>query len=311
MSLSTALAVEPSTKTIVALDLGSNSFHLLIAQCQKGKITPLHRCGVKVQLLAGKENGNLHDDAIQRGLDCIAEFVDILAEVSYDACRVVGTSALRDARNAARFLHPAEELLGEPIEVIDGLQEAELIYAGVHSTSVAKAQQLVIDVGGGSTELIVGEGRDLYAANSVNVGCVALMDRYFAEGEISQRRFTDTVMFVKEQFAPIMRDFNAYDWQQAVGCSGTLQAVSQVLCGCGGAKNKIERAGLEPLRDALLQYQHIGQVNFAGLQESRRSVFASGLAIVMGLFDAFELSQLSISGGALREGIVYQLSQER
>lgn len=305
-----AVAVQPSAKTVVALDLGSNSFHLLVAQCLDGTTTPLHRCGVKVQLLAGKQSGQLHEDAIQRGLSCIAEFVDVLEELSYDVCRVVGTSALRDADNAARFLHPAEELLGEPIEVIDGLQEAELIYAGVLSTSVDTRPRLVIDVGGGSTELIVGEGEKLHAAHSINIGCVALMDQFFANGEISPQQFAAAVSFVEQQFAPIASEFSGFNWQQALGCSGTLQAVSQVLSACGGAKNTIEAHRLLPLRDALLQYQHIGQLDFAGLLESRRSVFASGLAIVIGLFAAFQLSSLSISRGALREGIVYHLSRD-
>ena len=309
MSPNPALAVEPSAKTVVALDLGSNSFHLLVAQCLNGEITPLHRCGVKVQLLAGKHQGELQDDAIQRGLDCIADFVDILEELTYDACRIVGTSALRDAENAAKFLHPAEELLGEPIEVIDGLQEAELIYSGVVSTSADSDSRLVIDIGGGSTEIIVGEGERLRSAHSVNIGCVAMMDRYFANGDISRTSFAAAVSHVKQQFKPIAAELQNYSWAQAVGCSGTLQAVSQVLNGRGGPAQQINRDDLLQLREALLCHQHIGEVSFEGLQESRRSVFASGLAIVVGLFDVFSLSSVQISGGALREGVVYQLSQ--
>lgn len=310
MTRNTVLAATPSAKTVVAVDLGSNSFHLLVAQCADGVATPLHRCGVKVQLLAGKQGGLLHDAAIQRGLDCIADFVDILEEVPYDACRVVGTSALRDAQNAAKFLHPAEELLGEPIEVIDGLQEAELIYAGVISTSKDVQPRLVIDVGGGSTETIVGEGETITAAHSVNVGCVALMDRYFVNGVITRPSFDAAVDYAVEKFAPIAHEFRQLNWSQAVGCSGTLQAVAQVLSCFGGTVNQIEREGLRHIQDLLLRHQHIGDVCFDGLQESRRSVFASGLAIVVALFNAFDLPSIAISKGALREGVVYRLSQQ-
>lgn len=290
---------------LAALDLGSNSFHLLVAERAGARWRPLQRLGEKVQLAAGMRDGELQADAIERGLACLRRFLPLLRDLPANCVRVVGTQALRTATNRDAFLKPAQTVLQRPIEVISGDEEARLIYSAVATERPAGAR-LVVDIGGGSTELVSGCGERIQSLQSVAVGCVGFIAEHFPSGRL------DPVSMRRARVAACSVFSAAWPTRAAgmdvVGCSGTLLAVGEVLrCngwGCGG----IDRAGLSALSDAVLEFRELEAVCFDGLCESRRSVFASGLAIVQGLFDALALEHMELSDAALREGMVAALA---
>jgi exopolyphosphatase/guanosine-5'-triphosphate,3'-diphosphate pyrophosphatase len=221
--------------------------------------------------------------------------------------RAVGTHALRVAINRDEFLKPAEQLIGHPIEVIDGAEEARLIYTGA---AAASGCQLVMDIGGGSTEIVLGVGRDIEQLASVPIGCITLL-RYFPGGRIDAAQLlqakTAAIAAIRAAWPaplPSTRDRGA----SVIGCSGTLLAVEQVLLRSGWSSAGITRAGLMHLQQALLAYDTIDSVSFEGLSESRRGVFATGLTIVLALFDVFDIEQMQLSKGALREGLINELA---
>lgn len=290
---------------VAALDLGSNSFHVLVAARHGAGWHSLVRQGEKVQLAAGLEAGRLSAAAIARGLDCLARFAPHLLDLPGCAVRAVGTHALRVAVNREEFLQPAQQLIGHPIRVIDGDEEAQLIYRGAAAT---RGRQLVIDIGGGSTEIIAGNGVQIEALASVPIGCITLL-KYFPDGRIDGALLATAIAAASKAIRAswggdprgVLRG------GAVIGCSGTLLAVEQILVRNGWSAAGITRDGLDRLRHALLGFARIDAVQFEGLSESRRGVFASGLAIVAALFEVFDIDGMQLSGGALREGLIAEL----
>ena len=303
MSVHTSSDNNNPTK-LAAIDLGSNSFHLVIARLEQGELRPIERLGEKVQLAAGLKGGQLQPDAIERGLDCLRRFQQLLSEVSDCPVRVVATNALRAAHNREEFIAPAEQILGCPVEVIAGREEARLVYLGVaHTLADDDDSRLVIDIGGGSTELIVGNRFEANLTESLHMGCVSYR-RFFIDGVISRDYFSQAY---RSAYLELLNIRSSYldQWQHCVGSSGTLMAIEQVLIGLGISRMGISPEGLQQLQERVLEFEHIDDVRFPGLKDSRRHVFVSGLAITMALFDALEIDHMELSDGALREGVLY------
>lgn len=292
-----------------AIDVGSNSFHMVIAKLEGQVLKPIERIGEKVQLARGLENGLLAEDAMQRGWECFERFSERLRTLDNNsAVRIVGTNALRAARNGQDFIDKAEEILGYDLDIIAGREEARLVYLGVaHTLGDKDENRLVIDIGGGSTELIIGRRFEASTMESLHMGCVSYMQRFFKNGEITEANLDRAYRSACIELENIKAQYMAKGWSNCVGSSGTLQAVEQVLINQGWSDAGITKKGLLKLKKALLGFEKLEEVKFNGLKENRRTVFASGIAIVLALFDSLKIEFMSISSGALREGVLYDL----
>lgn len=289
----------------VAVDLGSNSFHLLKLRLKAGHWEVEQKLGRKVQLGLDMTAGELSPAAIERGLGCLRDFAPYIQDVDSAWLRVVATQAIRQASNRQAFIDPAEAIVQQSVEVISGEEEASLVYLGVHAQQAPTGSTLVIDVGGGSTEFAVGEGGSARQSASVPVGCVSLLP-FFGGGQVSAANFAAARAAARKGFDSLPEG-GLMDWQHCIGSSGTLLAVEQVLIQQGWSQQGIDGGGLRQLEQALLSFKDLSEVQFQGLVESRRSVFASGVAIVQALFDRFSIDHMSLSSAALREGVTQQL----
>ncbi|MDK1682573.1 exopolyphosphatase [Acinetobacter terrestris] len=295
---------------LAAIDMGSNSFHLAIARVDHGEVKKVASMSEKVQLAAGlDENKNLTEAAQQRGLACLARFVGRLSSVQAKRMRIVATNALRQAKNGHEFIQKAAEILPKPIEIIAGREEARLIYLGVSHTMANSGRRLVIDIGGGSTELIIGEEFEPIHTESLQMGCVAFTKAYFSDGEINQKNFDKAVVAARKELSGIANTYKTAGWDTVVGSSGTIKACRQIIVNMGwsDAQENLTREGLEKLKEKLLKFKHISEVDFDGLKEDRRAVLPAGVAILYAVFDVLELHKLVYSDGALREGVMYDL----
>ena len=297
-----------SQSLVAAIDLGSNSFHMIVARVDQGEIRPVERLGEKVQLAAGLDkDGNLSDQAIERGLNCLAQFAQYIAGRSFYGIRVVGTNALRKAKNSAVFVERAEKILKHPVEIIAGREEARLIYLGVAQTQADdNDRRLVVDIGGGSTELIVGERFEPKLLESLHMGCVTFTDRFFPSGELSPERFQSAYYAARLELMNIEQSYTDLGWVDAVGSSGSIRAVSNILQAMG-YDDTITRERLEELKQQVVSFNNTNRVRFPGLKPDRQAIFPAGLAILTACFDAFGIERMHYSDGALREGVLYDL----
>ncbi|NKI19115.1 Ppx/GppA family phosphatase [Spongiibacter sp. KMU-166] len=298
-----------NSESYAALDLGSNSFHLLIASFQDDKLRIIDRHKDMVRLAAGlNDDGYLSEAAQQRGLDSLAKIANRLRGVPREQIRIVGTNTLRAARNAREFMAKAEALLGAPINIISGTEEARLVYLGVaNDLAIDDKKRLVIDIGGGSTELVAGL-HSPRLLESLGMGCVSFSMRYFPDGSLSEKAFKRAVNAARQLVAPHVEQFKGH-WQEVVGSSGTNRSISKILgelnlCDSG----HITRDGMEALKQALLSADNIKAANIKGLSDDRRDVFAGGFAVLYALFLEMEFTELHTSTYATREGIVYDLA---
>ncbi|WP_298439870.1 exopolyphosphatase [uncultured Ferrimonas sp.] len=297
--------------TIAAIDLGSNSFHLAIARILENRVQMLHRIKQRVQLAQGMDQqGNLADDAIERGLDCLRQFAQHLVASDISDIRVVATYALRSAPNRQRFVQPAEQILATPVEVIAGSEEARLIFQGVAQSLELDGNSLVIDIGGGSTELIIGQGRSPKLMESVNMGCVSFHDRFFATNKLSSKGVNRAIVAAQQQLEPLLERYHRLGWQQVIGCSGTIKALQQ-LCSDGDQSQPLEREQLEQLRQQLIDGHPATTDALNQLPESRRKVIPAGLAVLLACFRSLELTPLRFSSAALREGVIVEMAGEQ
>lgn len=302
-----ASATSPHSDIYAVIDLGSNSFHMLMVKVVGGSVQVIGRVKRKVRLAAGlNDNLVLSRKAMKRGWECLALFAERLQDIPAANIRIVGTATLRLAQNVKTFLKEAEVILGQKVQVISGADEARIIYLGVAHTSNCDSNRLVIDIGGASTEVVVGRGFTPELLASLNMGCVTYLERYFSDGELSEDNFNQAIQAAAEQIAPISAEFLAKGWQIAVGASGTVQAVQEILV----AQGKDEVITLGKLEDIMQQTMACGpvtQLNIIGLAQERKQVFASGLAILVALFRKLQIHGMTLSGGALREGVLYSM----
>ncbi|HEY0878752.1 MAG TPA: Ppx/GppA phosphatase family protein [Zeimonas sp.] len=302
----------PANRLLAAVDLGSNSFRLLIARVERSPLgelaVPLDSVRQSVRLASGlRSDGTLDDTSRQRALVALAGFGERLRSFSPDAVRAVATSTLRVARNAHRFLPTAEAALGFPIEIVSGLEEARLIYLGAaHALPCDGEPRLVVDIGGGSTECIVGIDMQAKALESAGVGCVVLSNRHFPGGRVCRSTFEDAYYEARAVFASIAASFGAQRWRYAVGTSGTAKSLWQVARAHWDAE-ALDRASLERTHEALVDAGDVHCVRLSGLTPDRRPVLAGGLAVMMAVFDELRIDAMQYCNGALRQGVLYDL----
>ncbi|MCU1717987.1 exopolyphosphatase [Pseudomonas sp. 5P_3.1_Bac2] len=294
---------------IAAIDLGSNSFHMVVAKADHGEIRILERLGEKVQLAAGiDENRLLSEEAINRGLECISRFAQMTASLPAGAVRAVGTNALREARNRAEFIRRAEEILGHQVEVISGREEARLIYLGVsHSIADTPGKRLVADIGGGSTEFIIGQRFEPLLRESLQMGCVSYSQRFFKDGKITPARYAQAYTAARLELMGIEHALRRHGWEDAVGASGTIKAIGLTIKAAGLGSGEINLEGLAWLKRKVFKLGDVEKLDLDGIKPDRRAIFPAGLAILEAIFDACELTTMSHSEGALREGVLYDL----
>jgi len=299
---------EDEPLTLAAIDLGSNSFHMLIARYSGHDVRILDRLREPVRLAAGlSADKRLSEEAQDRAVACLERFGQRLAHVPPNHIRAVGTNTIRRARNAREFATRAQAALGAPIEVVSGQEEARLIYLGVTQTHAIDAERrLIVDIGGGSTEIIAGSGADVLEAHSLYMGCVDYSQRFFPKGEIDRERFRAAETAASLELQSIERPLQRHGWETVIGASGTVHAISTMLR-LNGYSDRITLAGMKKLRKALVRSGSIESAPIRGLQASRAPVLPGGLSILIAIFKTLGLEWMRAAPGALREGLLYDL----
>jgi exopolyphosphatase/guanosine-5'-triphosphate,3'-diphosphate pyrophosphatase len=294
---------------MAAVDLGSNSFHMVVARNQHGEPSIVDRLREMVRLASGlDEEGVLDDESQERALACLRRFGQRLRDMRAHQVRVVGTNTLRRAQNSDAFLVKAEEALGHPVEVISGIEEARLIYLGVsHHTDSSDGANLVIDIGGGSTELIVGEGYEPQHLESLYVGCVGVSRAHFTDGKLSAKRFERARLAVKLELRPVAAAFRRRGWKRAIGSSGTVRAARDVALAMRLCDNGVSVAAVEAIIEGLIKARRVEELSLPGLSADRAPVFPGGMAILAEVMSSLKVESLEISTGALREGLLYDM----
>jgi len=292
---------------IAAVDLGSNSFRLQVGRIVGNQIYPLDGLKDAVRLAAGLTPDKKLDAASQqRGIEALSRFAERLRGFDPGAVRAVATNTLRVAKNAEQFLAKAEAALGFPIEIIAGREEARLIYLGVaHTLANPRTRQLVVDIGGGSTEFIIGQNIDPIRLESLYMGCVSYSLRFFPDGHVDKRSFKEAEFAARRELQAIVHAYRETGWEEAVGSSGTAKAIVDLLELNGFSAQGITRDGLEALRGALLHAGNAAKLKLHGLRADRIPVLPGGLAIMSAIFKEFGLERMVFSEGALRLGVLY------
>ncbi|MCV2421452.1 Ppx/GppA phosphatase family protein [Paucibacter sp. DJ2R-2] len=298
----------PATAPLAAIDMGSNSFRLEIAHLPRGQYKRLEYLKETVRLGAGLDGeGMLTEAAMQRGLDCLRRFASRLEGFPAARVRAVATQTLREARNRNAFLARAKEALGYPIEVISGREEARLIFAGVARLQPSTLPRLVIDIGGRSTEMILGRGRKPITAESFQVGSVSLSLRFFPDGQFTAEAFRAAQVAAGAELEEAFALFKPSMWQEALGSSGTVGAVAQILAASGQTDGRITPEALRWCIERALEAGSMEQLNLPGLKEDRRAVVGGGLCILYTLLTQFGIRELLPAKGALRQGVIFDL----
>ncbi len=294
---------------LAAVDLGSNSFHLQVGRVVGGQIYPLDTLREVVRLGAGLTAEKRIDRATQaRALDALQRIGERLRGLPRSAVRAVGTNALRVAKNAPQFLREARAALGFPIEVIAGREEARLIYLGVaHSMPPSTQNRLVVDIGGGSTEFIIGKGLEPLLTESLYMGCVSYSLAYFPDGRVEKSRMKKAELAARQELAGMVREYREQGWQEAAGSSGTARALEAILRENGFTDDGITLEGLERLKSVLIKHERADPDRIAGLRKDRAPVLPGGLAIMLAAFSELKIERMAVSDGALRHGVLYDL----
>jgi len=266
---------EKSDSVIAAVDLGSNSFHMVVAQDQHGQLKVVDRLREMVRLGAGlNASGKLSKESKQRAIACLQRFGQRLQEMHADSVRVVGTNTLRVAKNSEEFIQRAEEELGHPIQIISGVEEARLIYQGtIHSLTGPEGKWLVVDIGGGSTEIIIGKQAKPLLMESVQMGCVVISEKYFSDGVLEKKKFKKALVAAKLQLQPIVSPVKDMGWKHVVGTAGTIRAIAELMREFELSERGITYKGINELIGMLQEAKHIDKVNFNSLAKERKPVF--------------------------------------
>jgi len=315
VSLRTAVLPEPKAAgkepagVLAAVDLGSNSFHMVVARVDQGPPVIVDRLREMVRLASGLSgSGELDEASQQRALACLRRFGQRLRDMRAHQVRVVGTNTLRRALNADEFVSAAEDALGHPVEVISGIEEARLIYLGVsHYTDTTEGSSLVLDIGGGSTELIIGVGYEPKYLESLSIGCVGLSREHFEGGRLSEKRFDRARLAVRLELRPVAAAFRHRGWTRAIGSSGTVRAAGDIAHDLGLVETGVTRDSLETIIATMIEARRVDDLELPGLGPERAPVFAGGVAILAEVMSTLKIERMEISSGALREGLLYDM----
>ncbi len=296
-------------ETLASIDLGSNSFHMVVGRTVYGEIRTLDKLGEKIQLAAGlDDNNNLSEESQERGLECLRRFAQRLQGIPPSAIQVVGTNALRIAKNAKEFTDKAEAILGVPVHIIAGREEARLIYLGVaHTLADDTGRKLVIDIGGGSTEFIIGERFETQALESLHMGCVSFRSLYFKNGEITAKGMQKAITHASRELVNIRYRFKSLGWETSIGSSGSIKAIAQLVESLGFSQEGITPQSLKQLKAHVISLGHIDKLQDMGVKKDRLSIFPSGLAILCACFEVLSIDIMTFADGALREGLLYDM----
>ncbi|MDG2524810.1 exopolyphosphatase [Stenotrophomonas sp. HITSZ_GD] len=295
---------------LAAVDLGSNSFHMIIARYMLGQLRVVDRLRETVRMADGLDGkGGLSAEARARALECLARFGQRIREIPPARVRALATNTVRQLRSPQSFLGPAEAALGTPIEVVSGREEARLIYLGVAHAQPPKPDQrrLVIDIGGGSTEFIIGRGFETLERESLQAGCIASTRRFFPGGKLSKKRWKDALTEIGAEFQQFATLYRALGWHEAVGSSGTHKSIGEICAAMKLTKGAITAQALPVLRDELLKAKRIEDIQLPGLSADRRPIIAGGILVLEAAFQALGLEKLMVSKAAMREGILYDM----
>ena len=296
---------------LAAVDLGSNSFHLIVAKVVDGHLDVVDRLREPVRLAAGLGGDkHLQRAAVERAFECLHRFGQRLRNMPESSVRAVGTNTLRNARDGEAFRREAQRVLGHRIEIIAGREEARLIYLGIaHALALAGdgERRLVIDIGGGSTECIVGRGFTPLHRESLYVGCVGTSERFFPGGRIDKQAMKRAVLAARVEFEPIEQIYRDAGWSSAVGGSGTIRAIAAIARAAGWCRSGITREALRRLRRTLVEAGDAGAVDLKELRDDRRPVLPGGVAVLSAALDALDVEHLDVSEMALREGLLFDL----
>ncbi|MGE0371127.1 MAG: exopolyphosphatase [Gammaproteobacteria bacterium] len=303
-------APSAAPEQIAAVDLGSNSFHMIIAQMHASGYKLIDRLREQVRLADGLDKARrLSAEAQERALQCLGRFGQRLTGLPPDNVRIVGTNTLRSAKNSAEFLDRAEQALGYPIEVVSGIEEARLIYSGVaHSlASDGDSNRLVVDIGGGSTEMIIGRGFSPLLMESLYMGCITHTGRFFPGGKITAGGIDRALLEARVELEPKIEIYRETGWASAIGASGTALAINRILAANGWGKDGITLAGLRKLADAMLKAGDVDLLRLEGLSRERAAILPGGVIILLAVIDGLGIDRMLVSDGALREGLIYDL----
>lgn len=294
---------------VAAIDLGSNSFHMIVANLRGSELVVVDRLREMVRLAAGLTPArNLSPEVQLRALECLERFGQRVRDMPPGTVRAVGTNTLRAARNAQAFLIMAEQALGHPIEIISGIEEARLTYLGVAQSLAANGRRrMVMDIGGGSTEFIIGVDNTPRDKESLRLGCVSMSLAHFGDGKITPKRFRRAVLHAEQELEPIEHVFNRDRWDEAVGSSGTLRVIQRIIQTSGWSRDGITPEGLNRLADAMLAAGHVDRLALPELSPERRPIIVGGTAIVHAAFNVLRVPLMKVADGALREGLLYDL----
>ena len=303
--------MEENKELYAAVDLGSNSFHMIVAEITDNQLHVIDRHKDMVRLANGLDKkGNLSARKIDEAIASLEKIGQRIQHIPKSHLRIIGTNTLRKAKNTSDFIPRAEAALGKPIDIVSGREEARILYLGVaHCLPSDRGQRLVIDIGGGSTELIIGEEFEPLLRESLHMGCVSYTKKFFSDGVISKENFNKAVLHARRQLMPIVSRYSKTGWNDVVGASGTMRATTEVILANDYSVYGIDECGLNKLIEQCLDLgliENLGQLD--GVSPRRQPVFIGGLAIIKALCDSLLLDQIESCTGALREGIVYDLS---
>lgn len=304
-----ARAALPEGELLAAVDLGSNSFHMVVARSVLGQLRIVDRIKEHVRLAEGLDGkGGLSEEAMVRAIDTLERFGQRLANIPPNRVRAIATNTVRALRQPQNFLMPAEAALGHDIEVVSGREEARLIYLGVaHGNPPRGKQRLVMDIGGGSTEFIIGAGVESLARESLQMGCIATTRRFFSDGKLSKKRWKEARTEITAEFQQFASAYRYLGWQEVFGSSGTIKAVGDVAQAMKLTRGSVTEAAIDTIRDRLLEFDTIADIKLPGLPADRRPVIAGGLLILDAAFAELELKRMQVSDYALREGALYDI----
>ena len=306
---STALPLQAGD-LLAAIDLGSNSFHMVVSRYVLGQLRTVDRLREMVRLAEGLDGkGGLTSDVRQRALACLSRFGQRLRDIPPQRVRAVATNTVRQLSAPQTFLVPAETALGHGIEIVSGREEARLVYLGVAHAQPPRPGRLrlVIDIGGGSTECIIGSGFDALERESLQAGCVASTRRFFADGKLSARRWQAALTEVSAEFQQFAGIYRGLGWDEALGSSGTNKAIGDICAALKLTHGAITAEALPPLRERLLSAGHIDAIDLPGLSAERRPIIAGGLLVLEAAFASLGLTRMTVSKAALREGVLHDM----
>ena len=298
---------------LAAIDIGSNSFHMVVARYVLGQLRIVDRIKETVRLAEGLDgSGGLEPEVIARALECLSRFGQRIRTIPPQHVRAIATNTVRALKSPQTFLLPAEKALGHGIEVVAGREEARLIYLGVaNGQPPREKRRLVMDIGGGSTEFIIGEGFEALERESLQMGCVGTTQRFFADGTLSKKRWKEALTEITAEFQQFSAAYRERGWQEVFGASGTIKAIGEICTEMKLTQNIITEAALKEVREQVLQFDKIDDIKLPGLSADRRPVIAGGLLILEAAFTELGIKRMHISDDALREGVLYDMIGRR